>query len=157
MNKKRTNSGMSLGAASANPAVSTETREGNAHGITRENRIGMGGASKTLSIPIEVQKRLEKEGKHLHFVLDNDKGQLQKAINAGYEHVVDEGGNNIYRNAGGRNQYLMAIPNKWHEEDKLLKRKRAAANMGKADDESSSINLDGAVSSTESDNPYTTS
>jgi len=156
--KKRTAASMSLGAASVNPGVNNESREDKAHGITRHNRVPLGGASKSLSIAVSVQERMDKENKHLHWVLDNDKGQLQRALNGGYEHVIDEAGGNIYRNSGGRNQYLMAIPNEWHEDDKLLKRKRATASLGTeaalGDNEYSPNNQESAVSSTESDNPY---
>ena len=50
----------------------------------------------------------------------------------------------------------MALPNKFYQEDKLLKRKRAAANLGKeasiGDGEYSPNGRQSAVSSTTSDN-----
>jgi len=117
--------------AESNPGVVTGDRETNAHGINRHNRVSMGGAMKSLTLPASVQQRLESENRHAHYVRDDNRGRLQQAINAGYEHVVDEQGNNISRRSGPGTLYLMSIPNEWHEDDKALKRQKAAASLGK--------------------------
>lgn len=152
-----TGAGMAPGMAQANAGVVSGDRESNAHGVNRHNRVPMGGASQTLTLPPHIVAKMEAEDKHLHYVRDDSKGRLQQTINAGYEHVVDEQGNNIYRDSGAFKLYLMAIPNAWHEEDKALKRRKAAASLGKEatirEGEYSPTNSGSAVNVSESDRP----
>ncbi len=149
----RTGTGLTENMKEANPGVESQDREENAHGISRYNRMHAGGATKTLNIARHVMERLEKEGKHLHWGLANDKGRLLKLIEMGYEHVIDSEGNNIQRLSGGRQQFLMAIPKEWHEDDLKLKAKAARAIFGEetklGDNEYSPTNQDSAVTRTE--------
>lgn len=150
--------GMNPAEQAVNPGVDTGDREKNAHGVNRYNRVHAGGATKTLGISREVTERLEAEGKHPHWGLANDKGRLTQLKDMGYEHVLDtDGKSNIYRTAGGRQQFLMAIPNAWHEDDKKLKKERSLASLGKessiGDNEYSPTNSDSAVSSSVSQSP----
>lgn len=151
--------GISPDMADANPGLAVGDRESAAHGGKRPTRIPLGAKRQTLGIPQYVLDRLKAEDKHPHWILENDKGRLQAAYQAGYEHVVDAQGNNIYRLSGGRNQFLMALPNQYYREDKELKKQKAAASLGKeasiGENEYSPNKQSSAVSVSESENPYT--
>jgi len=141
-----------------NPGIDNSDRETNAHGVNRYNRVHPGGATKTLGVGREIMERLEAEGKHPHWGLANDKGRLIELKDMGYEHVLDiDGKSNVYRTAGGRQQFLMAIPNAWHEDDKKLKKARALASLGQetsiGENEYSPTNKKSAISNTVSSSP----
>lgn len=154
---KKSAAGLAPGLAQTDPGVSTQTTEETIHGVDRHNRVPLGGAIQTLTISTQLKEQLEDENKHIHYILDDDRGRLQQAKNAGYEHVVDKQGHNIFRTAGGRMQYLMCIPKLWREDD--LKRKRAAARVGVeattlGDNEYSPTGGKSATTSTTSSIPY---
>lgn len=157
--RSRSSSSMSPGMADANPGIADGTREEKAHGVTLTNRIPLGGASQTLALPIELKERFEREGKHLHWIRDDERGRYQAAKNSGYEHVVDDQGNNVRRNSGDRILYLMALPKEFREQDLKLKKQRAAASLGEqvsiGDGEYSPTGGSSAIKSTTSDNAYT--
>ncbi len=151
-------SGMNPAQQEVTPGVDSKDREVNAHGVNRYTRIHPGGATKTLGIAQEVIDRLKAEDKHPHWVLANDKGRLTQVKDMGYEHVLDaDGKSNVFRTAGGRQQFLMAIPNEWHEDDKKLKKARALASLGKetsiGENEYSPTDNDSAISSEISASP----
>ena len=151
---KRQASGMTEAQRAANPGIKSGDREKNAHGVSRFERSHMGGSSKTLTIAESTKEKMENERKHLHWILDSDKGRLLQAKNAGYEHVVDDQGSNIGRTSGKYQMFLMAIPQKWHEDDLKLKRKTAADSLGKTEAGEATV-FDGEVKQRTKDSMFT--
>lgn len=69
------------------------------------------------------------KGHHLHWFNDIP-GRLDRAKEAGYEHVKDADGKTVSRivgsasEGGGLRAYLMKIPQEWYDEDMKLEQKR---------------------------------
>ena len=71
--RSRSSADMSPGMAEANPGIADESREDKAHAISRHNRVPLGGAVQSLTIPLSLQQQLVAEDKHIHYVLDNER------------------------------------------------------------------------------------
>lgn len=76
-------------------------------------------------VPLAAQKKLgfpstvEKEGgMHYCWALEDNKGNLQRYIEAGYDFALNSVGDREERHAGnGEMLYLMKIPQEWYDED----------------------------------------
>lgn len=73
-----------------------------------------------------------REGFHRHWFNDTP-GRVQRAQEAGYEHVKDDEGKNVCRivgsaeGGGALNGYLMEIPEEWYKQDMAAQQKEVDA------------------------------
>lgn len=81
----------------------------------RSNRKPFGSLEQKLAYP-------EREGFHRHWFNDIP-GRVERALEAGYEHVKDKEGKNVCKNVGTAEGggalvgYLMEIPEEWYLQD----------------------------------------
>jgi hypothetical protein len=72
------------------------------------------------------------EGFHLHW-FNEEPGRIERAKEAGYEHVVDADGKSVHRIVGvgrdnkGMNAYLMKLPQDWYDEDMAIEQQKPDA------------------------------
>ena len=94
------------------PEIQAETPRRN------PNRKPFGAMEQKLAYP-------EREGFHRHWFNDTP-GRIQRAQEAGYNHVQDSDGKNVQRNVGVAEgggalvAFLMEIPLEWYQEDMKL-------------------------------------
>ena len=99
----------------------------------RANRIPFGSLEQKLAWP-------PREGYRRYWFKDSP-GRVQRALEAGYEHVKNKEGKNVSRitgvaeGGGAENSYLMEIPMEWFLEDmareqKLIDEREAAMKRG---------------------------
>jgi len=96
------------------------SREEVAHSSGRPERISMNNMKK-----LEVPQGMIEDGFYYRWFQDKE-GRISQALAAYYEHVVDEQGNKFIRQSGPYTMHLMRLPQKYRDEDNLLKRKRVA-------------------------------
>jgi len=163
MNKKitrgRTGSDLPQAMQETEKGLTAGSREEVAHSAGRPPRISMSNMKK-----LEVPSSLLEVGFYYRWFQDKD-GRAAQAKAAYFEHVVDEQGNNYTRTVGLYPLVLMRLPQKYRDEDLLLKKQRVAATLeekigigsneyapdpktGRAEGGTS------AITRTSSDNPY---
>lgn len=105
--------------AALDPSLGNLSREELAHGGERAPRRPMGSSS---DMNLYVDKKYTSNSElYYRFVLDTDKGRMERAKAAYYDFVTDENGVNITVNSGNRKFYLMSLHKKYRAEDDALK------------------------------------
>lgn len=120
------------------PVAMTEQPSGSAPARrTRETRIPFGNFEQKLAYP-------NREG-YRRYWFNDEPGRIQKALEAGYEHVFDPIQKQNVSRVVGRNEsggsltaFLMEIPQEWFEEDmaayqKIIDEKEAGYKRGKVE------------------------
>lgn len=112
-------SGAQLGGmvALGNSATGNLSREEVAHGAGRAPRRAMQGLDLKLYFP---EKYMKNKNMYYRIFLDRD-GRIQKALDAYYEHVIDENGVKLSAASGNSRMYLMALDKTYRAEDDKLK------------------------------------
>jgi len=128
--RNRPDSHLSQNLAAANPGVGNLSREEVAHGKERAPRVPMNTGDFNLGIPDGTIP----EGYVGHWFLEDDKGRIQMARAAYWEHVTDKvTGVNIVRPSGSNKLHLMAIEKIYYDEDEALRMERYRASIGAQD------------------------
>lgn len=115
--------------AATDPSVGEASREDVAHGKHRAPRVPMNTGDLALSVPDGTIP----EGMVGHWFVDDDRGRIQAAKAAYWEHVTDSNGVNISRQSGPKRLYLMALEEKYYKEDEELRMKNYRASIGEND------------------------
>lgn len=145
--------------AMSDQGAGIQSREEKAHSPGRPERVSMNN-----SLKLDFPDGHKEDGFYYRWFQDRN-GRVNQAKAAYYEHVTDEAGNNLTRQSGPYTMYLMRLEEKYRDEDNRLKKKRVAATLEKeaaigpgeyAPDQETGRAEGGksAVSSKESDNPY---
>jgi hypothetical protein len=134
----RSTAGMTA-AAAANMRTATDSRVK----FQRDNPRANGADGElNLSVPDGTIP----EGYVGLWVLDDNKGGIQKKLAEWWGHVTDAQGVNISRNSGSGKVYLMAIEKKYKKEIDDLRESRYRASIG--DNDRASLNVQGVESYT---------
>ncbi len=99
------------------------SREEVAHSSGKPERVSMHNMKK-----LEIPAHLMKPGYYHRWFQGRD-GRISHAQAAYYEHVTDEQGNNLTVQSGPYTMYAMRLPQKYRDEDILLKKKRVQATL----------------------------
>ena len=99
----------------ADSAINSESRIDRAHDRRGEKRVPMATGA-NLSVPIPVDPNY-----HYRWFEDNNKGRIEKALNAWYEFCYhdNEERSKISRPSGKFEMFLMRIEKKYWDEDPL--------------------------------------
>lgn len=108
--------------AALDSSLGNLSREEIAHGGERAPRRPMGSGA-DMNLYVDAKYTSNKDY-YYRFVLDTDKGRLQRAKDAYYDFVTDENGANITANSGNRKFYLMSLHKQFRAEDDVLKAKK---------------------------------
>jgi hypothetical protein len=131
--------------AALDESLGNMSREELAHGKDRAPRRPMGsGADMNLYVD---EKYTSNKDYYYRFILDNDRGRMQKAKDAYYDFVTDENGVNITVNSGNRKFFLMSLHKKWRAEDDALKAKKYNAMLSAKSNED--LGVDGLETQSE--------
>jgi hypothetical protein len=106
--------------AALDESLGNQSREEVAHGRDAPRRPM--GSTSDMNLYVD-SKYVSNKDRYYRWMLDNDKGRMQKAKDASYDFVTDEQGVNITRNSGSRKFYLMSLHRKFREDDNTLKAK----------------------------------
>lgn len=108
--------------AALDSSLGNLSREEIAHGAERAPRRPM-GSSGDMNLYVDAKYTSNTE-LYYRYILDTDRGRMQKAKDAYYDFVTDENGANITINSGSRKFYLMSLHKKFRAEDDALKLKK---------------------------------
>lgn len=116
----RTGSDLPPAMKNAQKGLVSGSRSESAHSAGRPERIPM-HKSKTSNLP----EHMMEDGFYYRDFLDRP-GRIEKALQAGYDFVVDEQGNKYTYPSGGQKHVTMKLPMKYREEDLKAKAENAA-------------------------------
>lgn len=119
-----TGSGLTAEMKKTMPGTVPSSRKEAAHTPKgRKPRVSMNTSSKLI-----VPESMKEEGYYYRFFTATP-GRINQALDAYYEIVTDEQGNNVSVEYKNSTSILMRLPQEYRDEDLLLKRKKAAANI----------------------------